>query len=147
MFCLVSNLIYIWIDEDQEICQIIYKESVCKFQIVFFVELCFDNTGAVQGFLLLVTYSKNLRQCYRKTNFLFMPSKKKPPELCVLFFFPIFRLYAWRDLRAFIPTGNQPEIFLCQFSPTPQFRQALSPTNPTMKDLSSFSLSTSDIFF
>lgn len=52
-----------------------------------------------------------------------------------------------RDLKAFIPAGNQPELFLCQFSPTPQFRQALSPTKPTMKDLSSFSLSTSDIFF
>lgn len=65
----------------------------------------------------------------------------------MLFFSSIFRLHGWRDLKAFIPTGNQPEPFLCQFSPTPQFRRALSPTNPTMKDLSSFSLSTSDIFF
>lgn len=65
----------------------------------------------------------------------------------MLFFSPIFRLHPWRDPKAFIPTGNQPEIFLCQFSPTPQFRQSFSPTNPTMKDLSSFSLSTSDIFF
>lgn len=43
----------------------------------------------------------------------------------MLFFSPIFRLYAWRDLKAFIPTGNQAELFLCQFSPTPQFRRAL----------------------
>lgn len=64
----------------------------------------------------------------------------------MLFFSPIFRLYALRDLRAFIPTGNQPKLFLCQFSPSPQFRQALSPTELTMTDLSSFSLSTSDIF-
>lgn len=65
----------------------------------------------------------------------------------MLFFSPIFRLHPWRDPNAFIPTGNQPEIFLRQFSPTPQFRQSFSPTNPTMKDLCSFSLSTSDIFF
>lgn len=50
-------------------------------------------------------------------------------------------------LNAFIPAGNQQKLFLCQFSPTPQFRWALSPTVPTMKDLSSFSLSASDIFF
>lgn len=59
----------------------------------------------------------------------------------------LFRLHPWRDPKAFIPAGNQPEIFLCQFSPTPQFRQSFSPTNPTMKDLSSLFVHLWHLFF
>lgn len=91
------------------------------------------------------------RKCLTKTNFLFMHCKKKKKEkkapVLGMLYFSIFRLCAQTDHKAFIPTGNQLQLFLCQFSPTPQFRWTCSPTEPTMKDLSSFSLSTSDIFF
>lgn len=115
--------------------------------------VCFANSEFVVHdffFLSFLIYTLKIVSSVSEKQTSFsctVKKKKKTPVLCMLFFSSICRLYAWRDLKAFIPTGNQPELFLCQFPPTPQFRWALSPTNPTMKDLSSFSLSTSDIFF
>lgn len=49
--------------------------------------------------------------------------------------------------RLLSPQGTSPNSFSVNFRPLPNSDEPFSPTEPTMKDLSSFSLCTSDIFF
>lgn len=84
--------------------------SRCLFCVFFFYPGTTESSGSVSEKPTSLSKNRPLSCC------------------CMLSFSPIFRPYEWRNLKAFIPAGNQPEIFLCQFSPIPQFRRALSPT-------------------